>query len=134
VDATLDALFACPVCHGPLTSGSEGYACDPCGHAYPIINGIADFRLETDPFIPIDVDRAKARHLAELSKTRSFEELVRSTTRSRPKIRRIWPIAGRPITSRRSASAPRCSRRRDWSLVPMATRACSILGVRQARW
>lgn len=69
--------FVCPACKGPLTVSPAAYACDRCPHTYPIVLGIPDFRLETDPFITIADDRAKAQHLHEQARTRTFAELVR---------------------------------------------------------
>ena len=69
--------YVCPICKGPLIVELEGYRCEPCRQRYPIVHGIPDFRLETDPFIPIPDDRVKARHLFEAGRHRSFEALVR---------------------------------------------------------
>jgi len=69
--------FVCPVCKGALSQSAEAYACAACNRTYPIILGIPDFRLETDPFITIDDDRRKAHHLFEQGRGKSFEELVR---------------------------------------------------------
>ena len=49
--------FVCPACKGPLTVSPVAYACDRCPRTYPIVLGIPDFRLETDPFITIADDR-----------------------------------------------------------------------------
>ncbi len=39
--------------------------------------GVPDFRLEPDPYIGLAEDRAKAAHLFEAGRTRTFEQLVR---------------------------------------------------------
>lgn len=73
-----DALpYTCPRCRGPLASEPDAYRCDHCSRTYPVVCGVADFRLEPDPYIGLDDDRAKATHLFEASRTRTFEQLVR---------------------------------------------------------
>ena len=69
--------FVCPACKGALRQTDAAYACDACNRTYPIVLGIPDFRLETDPFITIEDDRRKALHLFEQGRERTFEELVR---------------------------------------------------------
>jgi len=69
--------FVCPACRATLEPGHDAYACGACARAYPVVEGIADFRLEADPYIGIEADRDKARHLAGAAHTRSFEDLVR---------------------------------------------------------
>lgn len=73
----INPAFVCPRCKGSLVEQPELYRCEPCDLTYPIIHGIPDFRLETDPYIPIPDDRVKARHLFEAGRGRSFEALVR---------------------------------------------------------
>ena len=68
--------FVCPACRGPLTASADQYACAPCGLTFPIVDTIPDFRLRDGPYISKEADRAKARHLAEAARTRSFEELI----------------------------------------------------------
>ena len=69
--------YVCPVCKGELEASSDAYSCAACRRDYPIVLGIPDFRLETDPFISIADDRMKARHLAAAGEARTFEQLVR---------------------------------------------------------
>lgn len=38
-------LFACPVCHEAVFASAGGYECPECGRAYPVSDGIADFRV-----------------------------------------------------------------------------------------
>jgi len=69
--------FVCPVCKTGLEMTGDGYRCGTCARIYPTVEGVADFRVEADPYIGLDADRDKARHLAEAARTRTFEELVR---------------------------------------------------------
>ena len=55
--------FVCPRCRGPLSSTPDAYACAPCAVTYPVILGIPDFRVEPDPWISLEDDRAKAIRL-----------------------------------------------------------------------
>ena len=69
--------FVCPRCAGPLAASTDAYRCGPCDRLYPIVCGVPDFRLEPDPYIGLVEDRAKAAHLFEAGRTRTFEQLVR---------------------------------------------------------
>lgn len=35
----------CPACRGSIEEGGRGYFCPSCGRSYPVVDGIADFRL-----------------------------------------------------------------------------------------
>ena len=65
--------FVCPQCKGELVGE---YECLACGRNYPVIAGIPDFRIFPDPYIPIDDDRRKGAHLAEMGRTRSFQQML----------------------------------------------------------
>jgi ubiquinone/menaquinone biosynthesis C-methylase UbiE/uncharacterized protein YbaR (Trm112 family) len=81
-----DVGFLCPRCHGPVTHAAEAYHCAACDRAYPVVCGIADFRLFPDPYINLDEDRDKARHLFERAATCSFRELVEHYFRITPEV------------------------------------------------
>ncbi len=68
--------FACPLCTGPLRPAPDAYCCGPCGRRYPILCGIPDFRLRSDPYISIEDDRAKGARLYEGSAGRSFAQML----------------------------------------------------------
>ena len=59
--------FVCPRCRGGLASDADAYRCAPCAATYPIVLSIPDFRVEPDPWIDFEDDRAKARRLVELT-------------------------------------------------------------------
>ena len=42
----LDALLACPACHGDLTRSGDEYACGGCGRVYPIRKGLPHLLVE----------------------------------------------------------------------------------------
>jgi SAM-dependent methyltransferase/uncharacterized protein YbaR (Trm112 family) len=69
--------YCCPRCRGVLEFWQERYECRVCAQAYPIIVGIPDFRLFSDPYISLEADRAKGLRLAEVAQRSKFEELVR---------------------------------------------------------
>jgi SAM-dependent methyltransferase len=68
----------CPKCRGALAGCVDGYICKGCGDAYPVVAGIADFRVTADPWLDIEADRDKARRLAAETEGMTFEEAVRA--------------------------------------------------------
>ena len=68
--------LCCPACHEALSEEPTAYRCAACERTYPVIAGIADFRLCADPYISIEADREKALHLAEQAERLSFIELL----------------------------------------------------------
>lgn len=68
--------FVCPKCRGELETEVEAYTCHACASTYPIVLGIPDFRVEPDPWIGIEDDRAKARHLVEQTAGLGFAATV----------------------------------------------------------
>ena len=69
--------FVCPQCRGSLETQPHAHVCAACNRSYPVVLGIADFRLYPDPYISFDDEYRKAERLAEAAKDRSFEELLR---------------------------------------------------------
>ena len=63
--STID--YVCPRCHGALSADASSYRCDTCAIEYPIILGIPDFRVEPDPWIGLEEDRAKSKRLVEVT-------------------------------------------------------------------
>ena len=55
--------FVCPQCHGVLETGSNAYHCATCNRLFPVVLGIADFRLHPDPYISFDDEYRKAERL-----------------------------------------------------------------------
>jgi SAM-dependent methyltransferase/uncharacterized protein YbaR (Trm112 family) len=59
--------LVCPRCRGDLAevgSSPPALVCPTCG-SYPVIHGIPDLRVFPDPYIDLELDRAKAVALAE---------------------------------------------------------------------
>ncbi|MDL0429774.1 class I SAM-dependent methyltransferase [Marinobacter sp. TBZ242] len=57
-------LFVCPQCRNRLLKQPESFRCVDCGKEYPVIFGIADFRIRSDRYLSLEEERAKARRLA----------------------------------------------------------------------
>ncbi|HVF11276.1 MAG TPA: methyltransferase domain-containing protein [Abditibacteriaceae bacterium] len=57
--------FCCPRCKGPVQLQGAGYACPHCDRTYPIVMGIADFRIFPDRYISYEDDYKKAAFLLE---------------------------------------------------------------------
>ena len=74
------APWVCPGCHGDLDGDPvhrAAYHCGRCGRDYPVVLGIPDFRLEPDPWISFEDDRAKAAQLDAAAARLGFDDLVR---------------------------------------------------------
>jgi SAM-dependent methyltransferase len=56
---------------------ARSYGCDICAREFPIVCGIADFRLRPDPYIGLAEDREKGELLWAAAQDRGFEELLR---------------------------------------------------------
>lgn len=71
--------IVCPRCKGVLTAASlpeEQFSCTACKMVYPIIEGIPDLRVFSDPYIGIAEDREKGRHLAAQADVFDFAGLL----------------------------------------------------------
>jgi SAM-dependent methyltransferase len=76
--ATARAIsFCCPRCKGELESGNNLYRCPECCEDYPVVLGIPDFRVFSDPYISLEDDRKKGIYLYEHSRGLDFEGLLR---------------------------------------------------------
>jgi SAM-dependent methyltransferase len=56
----------------------EAWRCRGCLASYPLVHGIVDFRLDPDPWISLQDDRAKAQRLIEQNPGADFEATVRA--------------------------------------------------------
>jgi SAM-dependent methyltransferase len=56
--------LCCPTCKSDVVKTAAAYTCLQCGARYPIIAGIADFRVYADPYIDLQADREKALRVA----------------------------------------------------------------------
>ncbi len=57
--------FVCPICKGTLAQEREAFRCEACSHDFPVVCGIADFRLWPDAYIGMREDREKGERLRE---------------------------------------------------------------------
>lgn len=71
-----DPDYVCPACRGDILRGADSYQCRRCGRTFPIIFDIPDFRLDSDAYLDLESERAKAAKLAERAPHLSFSELV----------------------------------------------------------
>ncbi|HEX8968678.1 MAG TPA: class I SAM-dependent methyltransferase [Chloroflexota bacterium] len=69
--------LCCPRCSGTLETDSDFFRCVACHAEYPIVLGIADFRVFPDPYIDYTDDRAKGARVLEGMQGASFAALVR---------------------------------------------------------
>lgn len=65
---------ACPACLGTL----EDRDCSVCGRTYAGVAGMADLRLASDRYLPIEAERAKADRLAEIARSTDLEGVARA--------------------------------------------------------
>jgi SAM-dependent methyltransferase/uncharacterized protein YbaR (Trm112 family) len=71
--------ICCPACKGELDSAGESESilvCLACGRQYPIIFGIPDLRICSDPYLSVDEDRSKAVELVNQFNQLDFPGLV----------------------------------------------------------
>ena len=68
--------LCCPSCRGDLREGNNELTCAKCTHSFPVILGIPDLRVFSDPYIDMEADRAKARALAERFGDLDFKGLI----------------------------------------------------------
>jgi ubiquinone/menaquinone biosynthesis C-methylase UbiE len=72
----LDAWLRCPRCGAAVERAGDAYRCSACGHRYPVVLGIPDFRLYEDPLIPLADDYRKGEKLQREAERRGFADLV----------------------------------------------------------
>ena len=71
-----DLAFVCPQCKGEIRNLPAAFHCPACLLDFPIICGIPDFRLQPDPYISLEADRAKGLHLWEAGQSRTFAQML----------------------------------------------------------
>jgi SAM-dependent methyltransferase len=64
-----DRALACPSCLGELVARADGATCSECGRSYSTVAGLLDLRLESDRYLPLEAERAKAERLHALEAT-----------------------------------------------------------------
>ena len=68
--------FACPACRGSLLDRLEGPVCIDCGRPYPMVAGLVDLRLESDRYLSLEAERAKAERLHRLEPETNLQGLA----------------------------------------------------------
>jgi SAM-dependent methyltransferase len=58
-----EAKLGCPACRGRLLDRTEGPVCTGCGRSFPLVAGLVDLRLESDRYLDLEAERAKAERL-----------------------------------------------------------------------
>ena len=79
--------LCCPACRSDLdeSGGAElEFRCRSCESRFPVILGIPDLRVFSDPYIDVESDRAKGRKLAERFADLDFAGLVEHYYRETP--------------------------------------------------
>jgi SAM-dependent methyltransferase len=63
----------CPACRGGLLGGDAdpgaGLRCRDCGRGYPRVAGLLDFRLDSDRYLDLGAERARAEELEAIAAT-----------------------------------------------------------------
>jgi ubiquinone/menaquinone biosynthesis C-methylase UbiE/uncharacterized protein YbaR (Trm112 family) len=68
--------LVCPACRVPVCALEESLSCPGCGRSFPIVEGLPDLRLNSDRYLSLEEDRAKARRLADLAESCNALELA----------------------------------------------------------
>src|SRR4051794_38444337 len=63
VVAEQDTMLRCPACRGLLVGDAEGPVCVGCGRSFPLVAGLVDLRMESDRYLDLEAERAKAERL-----------------------------------------------------------------------
>jgi 2-polyprenyl-3-methyl-5-hydroxy-6-metoxy-1,4-benzoquinol methylase len=71
-----EIAFYCPACAHEVERCEQSYVCTACKREFPVLFGIADFRLRSDRYLSLEEERAKAAALHQAAQTRSFEQLL----------------------------------------------------------
>ena len=74
---TLLSWLRCPLCKQKLEPQKQTLSCSPCGRTYPVVLGIPDLRVYSDPYITIEQDHEKGRIVQAQAPRMTFAELLR---------------------------------------------------------
>jgi SAM-dependent methyltransferase len=61
--------LVCPACLGALVDEPNGRRCAACPRSYPDVAGLRDLRLESDRYLDLEPERAKAERLCAVEPT-----------------------------------------------------------------
>lgn len=100
--------LVCPACRGVLerhgSDATDRLDCTNCGHSFPVVLGIPDLRLWSDPYVDPDQDHSKGRLLAELYGKMSF---MRAVTLYYELTDRVPPFQAQRFAHSLAAAVPR---------------------------
>ena len=72
-ESVVEPWLICPACHGVLSdsesSADTGLGCARCGRRYPVVAGLLDLRLESDRYLDLGSERARAERLEAIAAT-----------------------------------------------------------------
>lgn len=68
--------YRCPACRTAVTRQETAWQCPACARDYPILFGIADFRLAPDRYLSLAEERAKAALLHAFAQGHTFDETL----------------------------------------------------------
>ena len=68
--------LCCPVCRHDLAETGQELVCRDCGRRFPVIAGIPDLRVFSDPYIGMEDDRKKGVNLAGRLDRETFASLI----------------------------------------------------------
>jgi SAM-dependent methyltransferase len=63
--------LVCPACRGTLSDAGPGSGrrCARCGRSFPVVAGLLDLRLESDRYLDLEAERARAERLEAIAAT-----------------------------------------------------------------
>ncbi len=70
--------YVCPECKAPLLGQSSLWVCVRCERSFPNVDGLADLRVNSDRYLSLDEDRAKATTLSQRYRDANYLELARA--------------------------------------------------------
>jgi ubiquinone/menaquinone biosynthesis C-methylase UbiE/uncharacterized protein YbaR (Trm112 family) len=74
---TIFSWLRCPLCKQKLETQEEALSCRPCRRTYPVLLGIPDLRVYSDPYITVEQDHEKGRIVQAQADRMSFADLLR---------------------------------------------------------
>ena len=73
IESVAERWLICPACRGALSdsgpSARMGLDCARCGGRYPVVAGLLDLRLESDRYLDLEAERARAERLEAIAAT-----------------------------------------------------------------
>jgi ubiquinone/menaquinone biosynthesis C-methylase UbiE/uncharacterized protein YbaR (Trm112 family) len=69
--------LCCPLCKQALILRGERCTCSRCEREYPVVLGIPDLRVYSDPYVTIEEDHRKGKQVQAQAEKMSFAELLR---------------------------------------------------------